>query len=443
MKKKFFNFKLNKSLSFVLASLLVLVTLLPCALTVNAVEKPSGADFSGAESVVLYNVSDGASLIKHNADKPINTSTSAKIMTGLILCERLHNSLDDKVEITKEMLSAVSGVRFNPPLQSGETITVRDLLYGAICGSYNDAAYALAIYTAGSTADFVNLMNQKAKSLGADNTAYTNPLGYPDNDAMKTTGEDTLKVAIAAYHNPLFMEIASAYTYDTASTNANNSRHIKNRVSLVTKNNSVYHGMNAGYSGEDGGWSVITSFEDEGHNYISIVLGGKESEDGEKIYAYEITKQIAGWVSDEYNLVTLYKAGDVIGKTSVSLTALPTKNAPYAAKTDFNVYIPKDAVDELEYEITPSLDELKAPIKEGEVIGTIKAIYEGRVVGKCEIVMTKDYDKNFIVSGVQALFEYTQSRAFVITIVLATVGIIAYITTCRFRRLHFNSKMRK
>lgn len=434
--------KLNKSLSFMLALLCVLTALLPCAMNVTAAEKPAESDFAGAECVVLYNMSDGIPLIKYNADKVLNTSTSAKIMTGLVLCERLSDSLDDKVEITKEMLSSVSGMRANPPLQVGETLSVRDLLYAAICGSYNDAAYVLAYYTAGSISEFVKLMNDKAKSLGAESTTYTNPLGFPDNDSMKTTGEDVLKIAIAAAHNELYMQIASAYTYDSSSSNLNVVRHIKNRVTLVNKSNSMYHGMNAGYSGEDGGWSVITSFEDEGHNYISIVLGGDDVPDGE-VPAYEITKQIAGWASGEYSNVTLYKAGEVIGKTKVNLTALPTNNAPYAAKTDFTAYIPKGEVDKLEYEITPSLDELKAPIKEGEVIGTIKAIYDGKVVGECEIVMTKDYDKNFIVSGVQALFEYTQSRAFVITIVLAAVCITIYIVSSRFKRTHFNSKMRK
>ena len=431
--------KLNKSL---FAIILIMALMLPCILTSSAAEKPTDADFWGAQSVILYNVSDGISLIKYNADKVLNTSTSAKIMTGLILCEKLQNSLDMTVEISSEMLASVSGMRANPPLEAGEIISVRDLLYGAICGSYNDAAYVLAIYSAGSTAEFVSLMNQKAKSLGAENTSYTNPLGYPDNDGMVTTGEDALKIAIAAYNNPLYMEIASASTYQAASSNIGTIRQIKNKVSLVNKANS-YRGMNAGYSGEAGGWSVITSFEDEGHSYISIVLGGGESADGSTVYAYEITKQNAAWASAEYSDVTLYKAGDVIGKTKVNLTALPTNNAPYVAKTDFKAYIPKDAVDKLEYEIIPSLDGLKAPIKEGETIGTIKAIYEGKVVGECEIAMTKDYDKNPIVSGVQDLFEYTQSRAFLITVIIAVVSILIYVISSRFRRLHYNSKMRK
>lgn len=432
--------KLNRSLSFVLASLLLMVSIF--ALNIYAAEKPTDADFSNAKCVVLYNVSDGNSLIKYNADKPLNTSTSAKIITGLILCERLGNSLDDKVEITKEMLSSVSGMRANPPLEVGEILSVRDLLYAAICGSYNDAIYVLVHYTAGSTAEFVRLMNDKAKSIGADDTAYTNPLGYPDDDAMITTGDDVLKISIAAFHNELFMEIASAYDYYTTESNLDVVRRVKNKVSLVNKANSQYHGMNEGYSGEGGGWTVITSFEDEEHHYISIVLGGVDVEEG-NVHAYEITKNISNWASDEYHLVTLYKEGDIIGRTKVNLTALPTNNAPYAAKSDFKAYVPKGDIDNLEYEITPSLDELKAPIKAGDTVGTIKAIYDGKVVGECEIVMTKDYDKNFIVSGVQVLFEYTRSRAFIITIVLAAVSIIVYFVSTRYRRTHYNSKMRK
>ena len=432
--------KFNKSLLVVLAVMLIAIVVAPITITAVAAEKPN--DFSAAESVLLYNVTDGATLIKSNTDKLIHTSTSAKIMTGLILCERLSDSLDDKVEITSEMLSGVSGMRANPPLQAGEIMTVRDLLYGAICGSYNDAAYALAYHVAGSSSDFAAFMNLRAKSLGADNTSYTNPLGYPDNDAMKTTADDVLKIVIAAYHNELFMEISSVYDYNTERTNLHESRRIKNKVELVTKKDSVYRGMNAGYTGDAGGWCVITAFEDEGHNYVSIVLGGKEGPNEEAL-AYDITRDICSWVRDEYNLLTLYHEGDVIGTTKVDLTALPTKNAPYVAASDFKVYVPYGVVEELEYEITPDLSSLKAPIKEGEVIGTIKALYDGKVVGECEIVMTKDYVKNPIVSGVQVLFEYTQSRAFIITVIIAFVLILIYVISNRFKRLHFNTKMRK
>ena len=167
-----------------------------------------------------------------------------------------------------------------------ETIKIKDLLYGAICGSYNDAGYAIASICSGSSVGFVSAMNERAKALGALSTNYTNPLGYPDNDAMKTTLSDTLKIASAASENSLYMEICSAKKHEISETNLSGARTVYNRNYLVSSRstqayyNPVCSGMNAGISGEAGGWSVITLAHDDGADYICIILGGEESEDG-------------------------------------------------------------------------------------------------------------------------------------------------------------------
>ena len=122
-------------------------------------------------------------------------------MMGLIACEELEDRLDESVTITNEMVAPASGRRAY--LKAGSTITIRELLYLAICGTYNDAAYALATIIGGSSQGFVEMMNVRAMELGAKNTTYVNPIGYPDNDGMTTTAYNVLRIALAASDNEI------------------------------------------------------------------------------------------------------------------------------------------------------------------------------------------------------------------------------------------------
>ena len=189
------------------AAMLILIISLVAMLPAYAYEDPTPPSVSWVESVCLYDKTHEKTIVSENADKTVNTSTSAKIITGLIACEMLEENLDEYFTVEKQMLNLVSG--HSMKLKDGEKIKIRDLLYGAICGSYNDAAYVLAYACAGSIDDFVSLMNRKAIDLGASSTNYTNPIGYPDHSAMVTTANDTLRIALAASENQLYMEMCS------------------------------------------------------------------------------------------------------------------------------------------------------------------------------------------------------------------------------------------
>ena len=183
--------------------ILVIVTIASSlfCLSASAKDEESPPRVENASAACLYDKTHNKMLVNENPELVLNTSTSAKVMTGLIACKMLGERLDETVTVTAEMLRGTSG--YSMRLKEGEKIKINDLLYGAICGSYNDAAYVLANVCAGNAQGFVSLMNEKARELGAESTAYTNPLGYPDNSAMVTTLSDTLKIALAASDNEL------------------------------------------------------------------------------------------------------------------------------------------------------------------------------------------------------------------------------------------------
>lgn len=409
-------------------AMLFLILLLFTSLHVSAKE-PDPPTVSGGESVVLFDKTHQKYIVEDNAFALVNTSTSAKITTGLIACELLSDRLEETVTVTAEMLATSSG--YSMKLKNGEKIKIIDLLYGAICGSYNDAAYVLAHICGNDTKGFVALMNEKALDLGAKNTAYTNPLGYPDSAAMLTTAYDTLKIALAASENQLYMEISSAVKHTVAATNLSDERMFYNRNNLISSAstakyyNSACKGMNAGYSGEDGGWSVVTLAEDDGADYVCVLLGGKENADGSQIYAYDSVNKLVNWVKNTYNSYTVFPAGAQLGTTSVGLTGMSTGDAPYIIADDLTVYIPTVGGADVEYTIDLE-DDIKAPIDANTPIGSVSVTCDGILVGKGELLIKESYEVNGIMLFIDKIGEYTTSRAFIATIICFVVLLAGY-----------------
>ena len=367
----------------------------------------------------VYDVTHSRFLYSKNLDEVMNTSTSAKVMMGLVACEQLSKRLEEKITVTEKMLAGAGG--YSMKLKVGEEIKIKDLLYGAICASYNDAAYVLAHACSGNTEAFVDLMNSRAKEFGAFSTSYTNPVGYPDNSAMVTTLSDTVKIAEAAYGNELYMEICSRVSYSVEATNLSSARSFYNRNYLLSSGNqfnyynSKCRGMNAGISGEAGGWSVVTVAKDDGADLICIVLGGTEDENA--IYAYDTVDKLVDWACTEYNLKTIFEVGDEIGTTDVRLTSFGTQKAVYVANEQIDLYISKSVVPSVTYQLVLDNDELKAPITAGDQIGTVNVYCDGVLSGTAAVSIKESYELNTVMLVIDKIGDYTKSRAFLATIV--------------------------
>ncbi len=382
---------------------------------------PIPPEADNCKAACVYDKTHGKMLVSENVNTSLHTSTSAKVMTGYLACELLSDRLDETVTLTDSMLSAASGYSMN--LKYGERIKIIDLLYGAICGSYNDACYALASVCTGSAESFISLMNERAEELGAFSTSYTNPLGYPDSDAMVTTASDTLKIALAASENELYMEISSAKSHSMPATNMNSDRTVYNRNYLISSKSTQKYfdprcrGMNAGYSGDEGGWSIITLAEDDGAEYICIILGGSESDDGNDIYAYETANTLIDWACETYNSYKIFEKGQVIGKAEISMTAFGSEKVDYSTADELYIYIPEHSSPEITYKVSYITERLSAPINQGERIGIVSVYCNGELVGECDVVLCEDVAANFVMYIINAIGAYTKSRAFIATVI--------------------------
>lgn len=174
-------------------------------------------------TAVLVDADSGEVLFSRKPDEEIYPASTTKIMTGLLAIEMNGGNLEGEVTVGPEVdefskSSSLLGLRSNA------TVSMRDLVYGLMLVSGNDAAAALAVHFAGSVDGFADLMNQKAAELGMTNTHFANPHGLDMSSIgldHHSTASDMSKLAIAAYRNPLLMEVMGTPTYEITSTELN------------------------------------------------------------------------------------------------------------------------------------------------------------------------------------------------------------------------------
>ncbi|MCL2568730.1 MAG: D-alanyl-D-alanine carboxypeptidase [Oscillospiraceae bacterium] len=163
----------------------------------------SGAPRVSAKSYVLLDAGTGTVLLERNADVQMLIASTTKIMTAVVTLEHAHP--DDLVEIRPEHTGIEGSSMY---LRAGETMTVRDLLYGLMLASGNDAAVALAYHVAGGIEEFAVLMNEKAGALGMTNSSFRNPHGL-DAEGHYSTARDMAILAAFAMESEDFVEIVS------------------------------------------------------------------------------------------------------------------------------------------------------------------------------------------------------------------------------------------
>ncbi|MBQ7624721.1 MAG: D-alanyl-D-alanine carboxypeptidase, partial [Clostridia bacterium] len=156
-----------------------------------------------AKSAVLYDCFSEKTLYERAADAPLPMASTTKIMTCLLSCELFDP--EQTVTVRPEWCNILGSSMY---LRPDESIKIKDLLCGLMLMSGNDAAVALASVKTGNVSDFVGLMNEKARSLGMDNTHFTNPSGL-DDELHYTSANDLRKLTSFALENPLFAQICA------------------------------------------------------------------------------------------------------------------------------------------------------------------------------------------------------------------------------------------
>lgn len=345
----------------VVAVMLALVLLFFCAPVYAASDTPK-TDAAGS---VLIEANTRMVLMSEEAHKKLPMASTTKIMTAMLAIENC--SLDEVVEVSTEAYGVEGSSMY---LQRGEKLTMRDLLYGLMLVSGNDAAVAIAVHIGGSVAGFAQMMNAKAKALGALNTNFVTPNGLP-NDDHYTTAYDLALIAAAAMEFDAFQEIVSATYFKTTSGQVVRTLKNKNRILWEYPGGS---GVKTGYT-KAAGKCLVFSAEQDGMTLIGVLLNCPD------MFSYAKTMLDYGF--DNYELATVVKKGVEVAHVTVDNGM---KNAlALVAKEDIIIPIRKGESVTLSTRVEcPST--VSAPVEANAVFGRAYIMSGTKTIASTELV---------------------------------------------------------
>jgi D-alanyl-D-alanine carboxypeptidase (penicillin-binding protein 5/6) len=195
--------------------------------------------------VVLMNPQDGQILLAKQPHEQLPPASTTKILTALVVLE--HLDLNAKIPVSA---GAANVAPSRIGLQPGDTVYTQDLLYGLLLKSGNDAAATLAEAAGGSIEGFAQLMNTKARELGAHDSHFNNPHGLPDTQHY-SSAYDLALIFRHAMNNPLFAEIVRTHNADLRIETQNGSSSEARTVQVHNTNRllTAYEGALGGKTG--------------------------------------------------------------------------------------------------------------------------------------------------------------------------------------------------
>jgi D-alanyl-D-alanine carboxypeptidase (penicillin-binding protein 5/6) len=217
-----------------------------------------------ASAWILIDARDGDVIDAKAADRPLPIASATKLMTAYLTLK----NLKPNQTVTAAPYTPIASTEILLGLDPGERIQVRDLLYGLLLPSANDAAQTLAVAVAGSVPAFVSEMNQEAQALGLANTSYANPIGLdsPDN---YSSPRDLVTLADLLLGNRLFARIVD--TPSAALHSGDTERRVDTRNSLINQQPFV-DGVKTGHTIK-AGYVLVGSGTRDSTTLISAVLG--------------------------------------------------------------------------------------------------------------------------------------------------------------------------
>lgn len=333
---------------------------------------------------IVYDRISKSMIIGKNEDIKSAMASTTKIMTTIVILEKA--DLNEKVTVSAKA-GGTGGSRLG--LKRGDKASVRDLLYGLMLRSGNDAAVALAEHVGGSVKGFAELMNEKAIELGLTNTHFVTPHGLDDANHY-TTALELAKLTDYAMDNETFAKIVG--TKSTTIYINNQSRQINNTNELLGVLNGVV-GVKTGFT-NNAGRCLVTETKRNNMDIITIVLGADTKKDRTKDSAnlIEYTFSKYKMYNLEEQIIEEFNKWKNINEKRILIIKGKTSNPKLALGTIEKATIPICDNDKIEYSIN-ALTEVEAPVEQWNVMGTLTVKVNGEILENIDIVNVNEVQK--------------------------------------------------
>lgn len=330
---------------------------------------------NSAKSMIVLEASTNRILMSNNEHQQRANASTTKIVTFLTVLKNCKD-FDEIVDVDDRAIG-ISGTSIY--LKKGESLTVKELLYGMMLVSGNDAATALALHISDSISDFAELMTKEAKNCGAKNSSFKNPHGL-DEKGHYTTAYDLAQITKECYKYPLFEEVVTTKNIKIPNSTKNAYRYLKNKNKLLwTMDGAV--GVKTGYT-DDAGRCLVSSAKRNNMHLICVVLS-----------CGPMFEESAQHMEDcflKYHISNILAPYSYIKTAPVANSDI--KEVKLYTKRGFN-YLLTDEEDLQIRTVINVNNELKAPLKKEEIVGEIK-IYLDKHLLFCEKIYTMESVKS-------------------------------------------------
>lgn len=327
-----------------------------------------------AKSAVLIEVSTGKILFAKGANDRRPPASTTKMMTLIVALE--HGNLNDVVTTSPNAASTEgSSLWLNP----GEQLKLKDMLYGMMLVSGNDATVAVAEHISGSVDKFASLMTDKAKAIGALDTNFTNSSGLPD-PRHYSTAADLARIAAYGYKNPLFSNIVSTKRMVIPWQGKPHDRDLYNENKLLW----LYDGGNGVKTGftEEAGRCLVSGAKRNNIQLVAVVLDSDRMwEDSMKLLDYGFS---------QLKPLTMVKQDDIM--KTVKVVSGKSEFIKLVAAGDIVVPTGEDDKDQFSI-VVNAPSRVEAPVAVGQKLGTVKTLYKNKEIASVDLVAAEAVER--------------------------------------------------
>ena len=336
-----------------------------------------------AKSGLLMEVSTGTIIYEKNIHEKVSVASMTKMMGMILVMEALEDGnirLDEKIKTSKNA-SNMGGSQIW--LKEGEEITVLDLIKGIMMASANDGIVAMAERIGGTEADFVKMMNEKAKELGLRNTNFVNPTGLDEENHYSTAYDMAIIAKELISHEEIF-NYTSIYE-DYLRKGTDRQFWLVNTNKLI-KTYPGADGLKTGMT-DNAGYCMAVTAKRNNMRLLAIVLGEKEG----KVRNKE-TAELLDYGFNLYEVTTIKQKCEELG--TISLDKANLEKVKIIANQDVTV-LKKQSEKKKEYKSNVVLNTLKLPIYKGDVIGKLIVKDDlGNMIEEVKITVSEDLKKD-------------------------------------------------
>ncbi|MPM55616.1 D-alanyl-D-alanine carboxypeptidase DacB [bioreactor metagenome] len=350
------------------------ILLLLLILPLKGMAAPGNPPVVTAKSAIVIEASTGKVLYAKDSEQRRYPASTTKIMTLIVALE--HGNLEDTVTASAHAASTEGSSLW---LTEGEQLKLKDMLYGIMLVSGNDATVAVAEHISGALPKFAQLMTEKARAIGATSTSFTNSSGLPDPNHY-STAHDLAKITAYGYKNPMFAQIVGTKAIIIPWPGKDHDRELFNENRMLW----LYEGGNGvktGYT-EAAGRCLVSAANRNGIQLITVVL------DSDHMWEDSIALLDYGFENIAPKII--FNQGDIL--KTVKVANGKSGNIKLLVNTNIIAPISEADKDEFRTEIDAPV-KVEAPIKAGQTLGKVKLIYKDVEVGSADLVAAESVEK--------------------------------------------------